>query len=161
MGRQIEFIHIEEDIIPFLAMIEKNGGCIVHDGAVKSPLAYSEKVISQMAAPVSQYSVVPSNTFSPSSSSFSVLSGTAVEFTNCRKGRPLSRVYEVGRLFVVQTPAGSYDPNIAMLYDKMCEYIKRNYCYSKSAKIYYSPSFKEQYDRRYYHAAKLGKVISL
>ena len=158
MGRQIEFIHIEDDIIPFLAAIEKCGGYIVHDGDVKLPLAYSEKIISQMATPISQYGIVPTNLFSDS---FCVLSGNVVEFTNCTKGNSLSRVYEAGRLFVLPTPDGVYDPNLLKLFDAMREYVKRNCCYSKSAKVYYSYSFKEQYDRCYYYAARIGRRISL
>ena len=158
MGRQIEFIHIEDDIAPFLAAIEKCGGDLVCDGDVKPPLAFLEIIISQMATSVGQCSIVPSNMFS---GSFSVLSGNVVEFTNCKKGNSLSRVYEAGRLFISPTPDGVYDPHLLKLFEAMREYIKRNYCYSKSSKIYYSPSFKEQYDRCYYYAAKIGRRISL
>ena len=49
MGRQIEFIHIEEDIVPFLAAIERCGGYIVNNGDVKLAPAYSEKIITQMS----------------------------------------------------------------------------------------------------------------
>lgn len=158
MGRQIEFIHIEEDIPPFLAAIEKCGGSIVSDGDVKLPLVYSEVLISQMATSVSQCGIVPSNMHSDH---FSVISGNVVEFTNCSKGNPLSRVYEAGRLFILLTSDGVYDPDLLKLFDAMREYIKANYCYSKSTKIYYSPSFKEKYDRCYYYAAKTGRRISL
>ena len=158
MGRQIEFVHIEDDIIPFLSAIEKNGGYIVSNGAVKPPLTYSDTIISQMATPVGQCGIVRTNMFSDS---FCVSSGNVVEFTNCKKGNSLSRVYEVGRLFISPTPDGVYDPAMLKLFDAMRKYIKLNYCYSRNAKIYYSPLFKEQYERCYYYAAKIGKRISL
>jgi len=158
MGRQIEFVHVENDIIPFLAAIEKCGGHILRDGDIKLPLTCSETVILQMAAPVGQWSIVPANI---SGDSFCVLAGNVVEFTNCKKGNHLSRVYEVGRLYILPTSEGVYDPDIVKLFDGMREYIKHNYCYSKSAKLYYSASFKEQYDRCYYYVAKAGKRIAL
>lgn len=158
MGRQIEFVHIEEDIIPFLAAIERCGGFIVHNGEVKLPSAYSETIITQMSAPVSQFGIVSTDLFS---GSFCVSSENVVEFTNCKKGNPLSRVYEAGRLFVSPTSNGTYDPHLLKIFDAMREYIKQNYCYSKSAKVYYSYSFKEQYDRSYYYASKTGRRITL
>ena len=158
MGRQIEFIHIEEDIVPFLAAIERCGGYIVHNGDVKLAPAYSGKIITQMATPVSQYGIVSTNMFRDS---FCVSSGNVVEFTNSNKGNSLSRVYEAGRLYVLPTVDGIYDPNLLKLFDAMRKYIKQNYCYSKSTKIYYSYSFKEQYDRNYYYASKIGRRISL
>ena len=158
MGRQIEFIHIEDDIAPFLAAIEKCGGDLVCDGDVKPPLAFWEIIISQMATSVGQCSIVPSNMFS---GSFSVLSGNVVEFTNCDKGNSLSRVYEVGRLFISPTSDSVYDPGVLKLFDSMREYIKHNYFYSKIARMYYSPAFKAHYDRNYYYVAKAGRRISL
>lgn len=158
MGRQIEFVHVEEDILPFLAAFEDSGGCIVQNNEVTSPTACSEQIQSQMSTQFAGYFVIPKDT---SPGNISVLSGTVVEFTNCKKGNTLSRVYEVGRLFLSQTPEGTYDPAAAMLYDKMRAYIKRTYCYSRSAQIYYSPAFKKEYDRGYYYAARLGKRIEL
>ena len=158
MGRQIEFVHIEDDMIPFLATIEECGGCIVSADEAKPPLSYSKLMISQMATPVSQWGIVPTNMFSDN---IGVISGNVVEFTNCVKGNSLSRVYEVGRLYVLPTPNGGYDPNILKIFDAMRKYMKQNYCYSKSEKIYYSHSFKEQYDRCYYYVAKMGKRILL
>ena len=160
MGRQIEFVHVEEDILPFLAASEESGGCIVQNNEVTSPTAYSEQIQAQMSTQFSGYFVIPKGAF-PCPRDISILSGTIVEFTNCRKGNALSRAYEVGRLFLAQTPEGTYDPAAAMLYDKMRAYIKRTYCYSKSAKIYYSPAFKKEYDRSYYYAARLGKRVVL
>ncbi len=158
MGRQIEFVHIEDDMISFLSAVEKGGGYIVCNGTAKLPLIYSNEIISQMATPVSQHGIVPTNMFS---NGFGVLPGNAVEFTNCIKGNSLSRVYEVGRLYISPAPDGKYDPALLKLFDSIRKYIKQNYIYSKSAKIYYSPLFKEQYDRCYYYAAKIGRRISL
>lgn len=161
MGRQIEFVHIEDDIIPFLREFEKNGGCIIYNYDLKPMLAHSETIISQMSTRFSKYNVIPRCTSYSLSDSCNVLSGTIVEFSNSRKGNSLSRTYEVGRLFIMQMPEGSYEPNAVMLYNKMCEYIKSNYFYSRSAKIYYSPSFKKEYDRHYYYVARLGKKVIL
>ena len=75
------------------------------------------------------------------------LNNIAADFTNDEA----SKLYQM----MSQTVKSASTPSA------MREYIKRNYCYSKSSKIYYSPSFKEQYDRCYYYAAKIGRRISL
>ena len=40
MGRQIEFIHTEEDIASFLLEIERKGGHIIHNQVACSALLY-------------------------------------------------------------------------------------------------------------------------
>lgn len=158
MGRQIEFVHIEEDILPFLTAVEELGGYIVYGDDIQLPLVHADTILSQMATPISQFHIASTTVLN---NQVGVLSGNVVEFTNCNKGNSLSRVYEVGRLFISPTSDSVYDPGVLKLFDSMREYIKHNYFYSKIARMYYSPAFKAHYDRNYYYVAKAGRRISL
>lgn len=161
MSRQIKFVHTEEDIASFLLEIEKIGGFLIHKQVICSAPNLTEKVLSQMSTPFCKFYIVPNSQKDDGVVTTDALSGKVIEFLNCRKGNTLSRTYEVGRLFLAADQNAHYDPDMLLLYKALNAYIKKHYLYSSKAQLYYSPAFKAQYDRKYYYAARLGKLITL
>ena len=161
MGRQIEFVHTEEDIAPFLSEIAKEGGMIIQNKVVCSTSNLTENVLLQMSTPFCRLFIASNCSDIDGVVRADALSGTVIEFLNCRKGNSLSRTYEVGRLFLAADQNANSAPDLLLLYKALNAYIKKHYLYSPQAKLYYSPAFKAQYDRKYYYAARMGKLITL
>lgn len=161
MGRQIEFIHTEEDIASFLLEIERNGGYFIHNQFACPAPALAEMILSQMATPLCKLYIAPNGYVGNNKVEMDIHHGTVIEFLNCRKGNSLSRIYEIGRLYVTHSSASAYDSDAILLFNKLREYINANYFYSKKAKIYYSASFKAQYEQKYYYASRLGRLFDL
>lgn len=163
MGRQIEFVHTEEDTICFLETIEKFGGRIMLDGAAVLPTSVDALIVEQMASYMCKFSVVCADDecISNRVDKASVFSGTAIDFLNCRKGTPGSRTYETGRIYISTNCDGEYDSHTLVLYNLLSGYIKKKYNYSKLSKLYVSDGFKAKYDAHYFYAARLGRYIRL
>ena len=163
MGRQIEFVHTEEDTIDFLETIERFGGRIMLDGVFVLPTSVNALVLDQMNSYMCNFNVVHTDAKNSSDciDKASVFSGTAIDFLNCRKGAPDSRTYETGRIYISTNCNGEYDSHTLVLYKLLSGYIKKKYNYSRSSKLYVSDCFKAKYDAHYFYAARLGRNIQL
>lgn len=163
MGRQVEFVHTEEDTIRFLEVIEKSGGRIVLNGSAVMPTSIATCIVDLMTSYMCQFFVVcaKEGRCPYPAEDHNAFSGTAIEFLNCSKGAPLSRQYETGRLYIAPNYDGHYDADVLRLYNLLLDYIKRTYNYSKLSKLYVSVQFKEKYDINYYHAVRRGRMIRL
>ena len=80
-----------------------------------------------------------------------------IEFDNCYRGSELSRTYEVGRLFIKKNSFGKYDDSALCAFNELAKYIKKNYVYSKTSKIYFGEDFMEKYSKKYYYGT-VGNV---
>lgn len=154
MGSQIYFVHTEADIPSFLSVLEAENGLILFQGSAFSPEYLESEILRQMCTDRGKFDIVLSN--KPYQG---VLSGSGIEFLNCSKGNPLSRTYEVGRLYMCKQDSGEYDQNIYALYKKLCMYIKKHYVYSKDSKIYFSQTFLSKYNHHVLHVTRLGRPI--
>jgi hypothetical protein len=162
MGRQIHFVHTEENINDILTFIEQEGGYFLWDNCAQKPKNLINDIIAQMGTSSSTYAIVVSshlgNIANPNSA---YTSGAAIEFSNCCKGNPYSRTYEVGRIYITQSNEGVYDEELNALYKKIYTYIRRNYIYSTKAKIYYSKEFAYYYNRQYFYVTRAGWRLTL
>ena len=160
MGRQINYVHVEEDIPAFLYALEKNGGRIVINGKAVCPTSCKEKIINDVKKHHAQYFLFHSDyTQEDGSLSCNLSAESKIEFNSCCKGNSASRTYEVGRLYIMAMPTGEYDLKTLTLYNQMRKHIKKNYLYDSQERIYCSQTFKKLYEKNYYYAVNTGYPI--
>lgn len=161
MGRQIRFVHTEEDISQFLSSIEENHGRILLDGVAVLPTCVEDAVLYQMNSKMCQFEIVDSARDDWTGNMFHnhILNGVSIEFSNCTKGNSYSRTYEIGRLYISQRSSGGYDAQTLALFEKLRKYIKKHYQYSQKAQIYTSASFLESYALHRVYVTQLGRKV--
>ena len=158
MGKQIYFIHTEDDIIQFADQIEKASGKFLVNGVLFSPSEFSKQLVSSMSMRSCQYSIVyaPDKTFEKQCRSKCIYDGTAMEFSNSGRSVLVSSAYEIGRLYLARNQFGDYDTHLLALYSKLRTYIRKNYFFNKHPDIYLSQIFKDQYEKGSLCAAQCG-----
>lgn len=161
MGKQISFLHTQEAAANLLKKVERLNGRIIVNGYAHLPSHVEKDIILQMNSFFCQYAIIyaPQQTVESYRTDASVNAGTAIEFLNCCKGNPLSRTYEVGRLYIVKDCHGQYDPSTHALYTQLCKYIKKCYNFDSHSQVYFEPTFKQGYDSNYLYATRLGIPI--
>ena len=151
MGKQIVFVHLEEDVQSFLSVVEQRNGLVILDNEAFLPSQLKEYILKKMDTPFSKFFIVPHD---------SVRSRVSqIEFLNCTRGCATSRTYETGRLYIAPDMAGEYDGQALALYNQLCRYIKKNYLYSRNSQVYFSAGFKDKLDANYLFATNLGFPI--
>lgn len=145
VSRQVYFVHTDLDVHRFLEVIQTHHGRFVVEGKLIHPLDLEESILTGMASDCSRFYLADE-----SLEYAGALDGVSVEFKNCTKGNPLSRTYELGRLYLRRNSLGQYDAAALALYQKLSSFIKRNYNYSKNAHVYASRHFMEGYLRGYF-----------
>ena len=163
MGHQVELVFTEDDVIELLAAIEHFGGAIVYNGLAVLPTDLATEMISKMKTRQGMFAIINATDQIPDSTllSQSILTGRVLELSLCTKGNPDSRTYEVGRLYLAPNIGNGYDQALMALYNNLKQWIRKEYCYSKTAKVYYSIQFKSLYDRNYYHVHRCRRPITL
>lgn len=156
MGKQTRFVHVEEDIYDFLSFLEGEGGYILWDGRAVKPLSLEREIVERMGSWRCQYQITACSEVGIDEKKCST-----IEFTSSSKGNSLSRTYEPGRIYLARTEEGIYDERLLALFAKLHGYIRKSYSYSAKATIYYSGTFKKQYDRQYYYVTQAGWRITL
>ena len=154
MSKQTHFVHIEEDIHSFLSFLEQEGGWIIWGGRVYKPFDLERQMMEKMGTDRRQYQITTRETLAAGW-------GQAIELSNCYRGNPLSRTYEIGRIYLTKTENGTYDEELLALFQKLHSYIRKTYSYSRNAQIYYSDAFKMKYDVKYYFATRAGWRVTL
>lgn len=164
MGKQLYFVHMEEDISEFLCAISEFNGKIIVNGKLFEPSAALSTVSVEMNNDRRvQYLMVSSKDITlPKYPNVCIEDGTAIEFSNSHRWIKDSKVYyDGGRIYLRPNSEGTYDKNLLVLFENLRRYIKKKYLYHKNAGIYLSPRFTDAYDHRNAYYSQLGKPFDL
>lgn len=164
MGKQLYFVHMEEDISEFLCKISEFNGKILIKGRLFEPLAVLSTVLSEMNDHLPAYSLVISfeNIAQSKYHNACIEDGTAIEFLNSRRWTKDSQTYyDKGRIYLSTNDEGAYDKNLLALFEKLRRYIKKRYSYHKDADIYLSPIFRDAYNLHSAYFSQLGNPFDL
>ena len=165
MGKQIYFVHTEEDIFQFLSFLEKVHGAIILEGAICSPTQVCDRIISEMKThhhPKYTAMLIPYSSLCEHNKKASATDGLAIEILNCRKWECESRTYyDKGRIYLLAAKEGAYDREILTLYNKLRSYFRKNYIYHRNAEIYVSETFEKGYQHQKFYLSQLGHHLDL
>lgn len=161
MGRQISFVHSEADTCSFLKLVYKFDANIMIDNELLPQENAEDIVIDIMSSHKFQFMIIPSNMqiLSEQGRGDRISHGTAVEFSNCRKGSVESHTYEAGRLYVSTWYSGDEQTRVLELFEKLRREIKKRYVRSPASRVYWGPDFLKHYNCGEYKATYLGKFI--
>lgn len=164
MGKQLYFVHMEEDISEFLCAISEFNGIIIVNGKILEQSVVLPTVLSEMNNHRHvQYLIISSKNIALSKHpNVSIVDGTAIEFSNSHRWIKDSKVYyDGGRIYLRPNSEGAYDKDLLLLFEKLQRYIKKKYSYHKNAGIYLSPIFMDAYNHRNAYYSQLGKPFDL
>lgn len=161
MGHQIYFLQSEEDAVHFWDYLETLSVLVWTGYDIKSPKEVKGDICSQIALPFAKFVLIPQESFSfvQSCIDLKCTEVPGVEFVLCCKKNPLSRTYEVGRLYCSANCNSSHYLQLCELYRMLRAFIKRNYSYNAKQQIYFAPVFKQKFDANYFFATQLGTPI--
>ncbi len=138
MSRQICFVHSEIDVIRFVAKVLKrrcsfidvNSHCVIMDPECI--------IIEKMSTDFCGFLIIPDGGDVTD----------AIEFDNCFRCNELSRTYEVGRLYI----SDGCSHKTLKAYNELKKFIKMNYAYCKTNRIYFGQDFLDKHLKNFYYA---------
>lgn len=163
MSYQIYFLQNEDDAVSFLDALSELNAIVWTGNAFKLPSELKDDIKKQMASFICKYTIIPQTGMSilrlnEVESSVDMI---GIEFLACCKRNALSRTYEAGRIYYKANEANSCNEQILLLYRQLKKFISKNYYFSKNARIYVAPHFKQKYGEKYLQATQLGRPITL
>lgn len=153
MSRQLYFVQSEEDIRNFLHYIYDIDYMLLYKyGYLDDICSATKLLIDNINSFESQYHILPKS-----------LSYTErdLEYTATVRGNSLSRVYEIGRIYLCRDTFGQYNPDALQCYAQLQRYIKKNYTYHKENQLYVGPEFEKMREKKHWYCAQSGRNIQL
>lgn len=153
MSRQISFVQSEEDIQNFLHYIYDNDYMLLHkDSYLDNLYSATSVLMDHINSFDSQYHIFPRS-----------LSYTErdLEYSATVRGNSLSRVYEIGRIYIRRDILQEYNRDALQCYTQLQRYIKKNYIYRKDEQLYVGPDFEKMREKKHWYCAQLGRIIQL
>ena len=153
MSRQLYFVQSEEDIRDFLHYIYNIDYMLLHkDGYLDNICSATNFLMDNINSFDSQYHILPKS-----------LSYTErdLEYIATVRGNSLSRVYEIGRIYICRDTFGQYNQDAMQCYIKLRQYIKKNYFYNKESRLYVGPEFEKMRETKHWYCAQSGRIIQL
>ena len=153
MSRQIRFVQSEEDIQNFLHYIYSIDYVLLHkDSGLDNIYSATNFLMDKINSFESQYHIIPKS-----------LSYTerVLEYDATVRGNSLSRVYEIGRIYICYGITGQYNQNAMQCYEQLRRYIKKNYIYHKEEQLYVGPEFEKMREKKHWYCAQSGRIIQL
>ena len=160
MSKQISFFHTELDIPRFIQEVESHGGLFLFNKIVMSTVSVEGIMREKMGTHSCKFGIISAELWTRHLQRLETIPLEGIiEFNNCHKGRPQSRTYEVGRLYIRANSNGIYTSEAIVLYELLRKFIKTNYCFIKKAGAYFAPDFLEKYNAHYFYATRAGRPV--
>ena len=163
MSHQIYFLQNEDDAVTFLDILSKLDAIVWTGNALKLPSELKDEINNQMSSFFCKYTIIPQIVMDVLrlNDIDSSLDMIGIEFLICCKRNALSRTYEVGRIYYKENENIGCNDQMLLLYRQLKKFISENYLFSKNARIYIAPHFKQKYGENYFEATQLGRPIKL
>lgn len=163
MSYQIYFLQDEDDAVQFLDKLSELHAIVWTGNAFRLPAELKNNMKDRMSSLVCKYTIVPQTEMDILRSNDKEVSADiiGIEFLACCKKNALSRTYEVGRLYYKGNEDNSYNEQMMTLYGELKKFIRKNYSFSQSARVYIAPHFKQRYEDNYLVATQLGRPLTL
>ena len=162
MSHQIYFLQDEDDAVRFLDALSELNAIVWTKNAFKSPSELKDEIKNQIASYLCKYTIIPQSGMDilRTSDTEASLDVIGIEFLICCKRNVLSRTYEVGRIYYKENKNSGCD-ELVLLYRHLKKFICQNYSFSKKARVYVAPHFKQKYEENFFQATQLGRPIIL
>lgn len=163
MSYQIYFLQHEDDAVRFLETLSELDAIVWTGNAFKLPSELKDEIKKQMSSFLCKYTIIPQTGMDILRLNDKEASADriGIEFLICCKGNVLSRTYEVGRIYYNENQDNSCNEQVLLLYRQLKKFMCKNYSFSKNARIYVAPHFKQKYGKNYLQATQLGCPITL
>ena len=163
MSYQIYFLQDEDDAVRFLDALSELNAVVWTGKAFKLPSELKDEIKNQMSSYFCRYTIIPQTgmdilRINDSEVSVDVI---GVEFLICCKRNALSRTYEAGRIYYKENEYNGCNEQMLLLYKQLKKFMRKNYSFSKKARIYVAPHFKQKYGENFFQATQLGRPIML
>ena len=163
MSYQIYFLQDEYDTLMFLEVLSELKAMVWTGSVFKLPLELKDEIKNQMSSYFCKYTIIPQTgmdilQINDREASVDMI---GIEFLICCKRNALSRTYEVGRIYYKENEYNSCNEQMLLLYRQLKKFMSKNYSFSKNARIYVAPHFKQKYGENYLQATQLGRPITL
>lgn len=163
MSYHFYFLQDEDDAVKFLDVLSELSAIVWTGNSFKLPSELKDEIKRQISSCFCKYTIIPQSGMDihrliDRDASLDMI---GIEFLVCCKRNPLSRTYEVGRMYYKESANNSCNKQVLSLFCQLKKYMSKNYFFSKNARIYVAPSFKQKYGDNYLQATQLGRLISL
>ena len=163
MSYHIYFLQDEDDAVRFLDALLELDAIIWTGNAFKLPSELKDEIKNQMSSYLCKYTIIPQTAMDifQINDRKAPVDVVGIEFLICCKRNALSRTYEVGRIYYKENKYNGCNEQMLLLYRQLKKFMSKNYSFSKNAKIYVAPHFKQKYGEKYLQATQLGRPITL
>ena len=163
MSYQIYFLQDENDAVKFLDAISELNAIVWTGTSFKFPLELKDEIKNQMSSYYCKYTIIPQTEMdilqiNDREASMDVI---GIEFLICCKRNALSRTYEAGRIYYKENENNGCNEQMLFLYGQLKKFVSKNYFFSKNARVYVAPHFKQKYEENCLQATQLGRPIML
>ena len=163
MSYYVYFLQDEDDAVKFLDALSEFNAIVWTGSAIKLPSELKNEIKNQISSCFCKYTIIPQTgmgnlQLSDREESVDMI---GIEFLVCCKRNPLSRTYEMGRMYYKENINNSCNEQVVVLFCQLKKFMSENYSFSKNAKLYVAPSFKKKYGDNYLQATQLGRQITL
>lgn len=163
MSYHIYFLQDEDDAVRFLDALLELDAIIWTGNAFKLPSELKDEIKNQMSSYLCKYTIIPQTGMDifQINDRKAPVDVVGIEFLICCKRNALSRTYEVGRIYYKENKYNGCNEQMLLLYRQLKKFMSKNYSFSKNARIYVAPHFKQKYREKYLQATQLGRPITL
>lgn len=163
MSYQIYFLQDEDDAFKFLEVLSELNVIVWTGNAFKLPLELKDDIKNQISSYFRKYIIIPQTGMDilQLNNRETSMDMMGIEYLICCKGNALSRTYDLGRIYYKENEHNGCNEQTVLLYQQLKKFMRKNYSYSKNAKTYIAPHFKQKYEENYLQATQLGRPIML